>query len=77
MSKFEDFEDLVKHNLFAPTQNTRVKVQMLELQTASFPVTQCGDCVQQFTESGIVEAVGKVKWSLIDTSSLQPAPNCE
>ena len=68
MTKFEDFQDLVKDIVFLPTCNTKVKVQIVELPTSSYPVNQCRECTTMLTESGIMEAMSKVKWSLVDTS---------
>ena len=61
--KLADFKEKIRTTLFAPTLNTHVRIACEDYEISTFPLTPCQDCARLYANSGLVQAVGQVKWN--------------
>ena len=67
-SSLAAFKELVKDKLLKPSPSVTVKVKIVPFSTSDFPTSNCKQCKDLLTESGLLQSIKTVRWRLLQTS---------
>ena len=64
---------IAREAVFYISTHQIVQVEVhLQSPVLKFPLNQCGKCSAMFAQSGVIEAVRRVDWEMIHTSTFNP-----